>query len=180
MDTENKTKRACTHACKMQAKKRKILEQCRVAPNLDLPPCRSEASLANLMNCKPSLLPSHLEKVELSYYSYFFSSFDWGVGEWLLGRSGQVLLDSTLYQSRYYNKYKFKRKGIFLSLVPSAWIRIMPGREDVINVSNDCGKKKKKSQCSPSGWIWVLIVDRGSNSSKHLSNSRGERRIQEF
>ena len=149
MDTENKTKRACTHACKMQAKKRKILEQCRVAPNLDLPPCLSEASLANSMNRKPSLLPSHLEKVELSYYSYFFSSFDWGVGEWLLGRSGQVLLDSTLYQSRYYNKYKFKRKGIFLSLVPSAWIRIMPGREDVINVSNDCGKKKKKNPSVP-------------------------------
>lgn len=180
MDMENKAKCACTHACKMQAKEREILEQRRVAPNLDLPPCRSEASLANSMNRKPSLLPSNLEKVDLSYYSYFFSSFDWGVGEWLLGRSGQVLLDSTLYQSRYYNEYKLKRKRIFLSLVPSAWIRIMPGREDVINVSNDCGEKKKKSQCSLLGWIWVLVVERGSNSSKLLSNSGGERRIQEF
>lgn len=163
----------------MQAKKREILEQRRVAPNLDLPPRRSEASLANSMNRKPSLRPSSLEKVELNYCSYFLSSLDWGVGEWPLGRSGQVLLGRTLYQSRYYNEYKLKRKGIFFSVVPSAWIRIMPGREDVIKRCQMI-VGKKKSQCSPSGWIWVLIVERGSNSSKHLSNSRGERRMQEL
>lgn len=127
----------------MQAKKREILEQRRVAPNLDLPPRRSEASLANSMNRKPSLRPSSLENVELNYCSYFFSSLDWGVGEWPLGRSGQVLLGGTLYQSRYYNDYKLKRKGIFSSLVPSAWIRIMPGREDVIKRCQMIVGKKK-------------------------------------